>query len=240
MMRYTHTIIFVLLISLLSLTGCSSVSFPEGQSSTVLSATDAIDHASVYLTQADAAESSEKEANTLLAAQILSEANLIDESDTILQRVNTQSLTPDLFFTYTLLKAHINVSRGNAAFAMQQLSAVSNQVNDMPQDLQRDYYHLMADAAYLSKHPLDSIRARVSLDNFLNDPQSRLQNSEQLWTLLQTLPSDSIEGLSADTRDPIQSAWAQLALISANANDVDELSQRGFNTDLFLLYLNQN
>ena len=226
--RLQQLISGISLMCFVLLTGCSTMlaSGSVPASTSPLSEAQARLSASHYLRLANSADSPDKQADELSAVRVLMQANLMDEGDTILQRIDDSALPSELNVMKQMLAAHISLSRDKPQLAVQQLTSIQAQITAMPMQTQRDYYHVLANAALQATQPVVSVRARIALSNVLDSDAARQENNEKIAHLLQTLTPQRLAILADESSDPILSAWAKLTVLANTSTNFAVLTQQ--------------
>lgn len=156
---------------------------------------------------------------TLSAAQMAARLKSVDdllqqgqpgEAQAIADTINPVDLDDTQKDLLNLYYAQIQLSSGEAEQALKRLNTISAK-HLAPEDKGK-YWQAQAFALSLTGNALNSVRARIELDNWLKAPKERLDNQAAIIEALQHLPELPPAGLA----DAQLAGWQSLAQLLKN------------------------
>ena len=203
-------IVITLLLTLtLTLTACT---FPWGgrhlQSQTT---------ANEYLQLAAQSEGSEKQQNLLLATQKLLQDHQVDQAESVLKTLRIEDMNENQQADYTLNLAEYRLLTHQNAAATSLLQGLSSKPLTTAQEIR---FHRLSSSVLLSQgNTLGSITELSAVDPLLNTDEEKLENSQAILQILQTLNKDQLEQLQKEAQQPAIKGWVQFAMVNSNSSN---------------------
>lgn len=169
-----------------------------------------------YLNKAEqSSRLEERQSYHLLAIRKLIDENKITEAQNTMSALSVGQFNPLQRQEYTLLSAQLAALQGDS----QQASTLLKQMNLSqlsPSQLAR-VYEAKAKIAESSRDVIETVRARVALDNYLSDTQARQQNNDKIWALLRNANRGMLEHTAVNAGETGLAGWLSL-IVSYNQN----------------------
>jgi len=147
------------------------------------------------------------------AATFLINADMIDQANVLVQRLQAEAREPTQQNRIQLLKARILLHQEQPEQALELLT-----INDASPDKIRAIVHELRARAYLSLgNILESARERISLEDLLTDPEKVKLNREQIWENLRQFTPVFLKHMTQAPPPDILSGWMALVSISKTA-----------------------
>jgi len=148
----------------------------------------------------------------LRAAAALAKANRTQQAKEILATVKVQRNNPHQFFLYRLSQSHVALAerRQNAVFSYLR--------QPPPRKTKRRYsaehFKLRADAYTMQGNRLETARALVLRERYLDDPARIKENQRAIWEALATLTPRALQQLRTSPPPDVLSGWMHLVQIA--------------------------
>ena len=142
----------------------------------------------------------------LATEQVLSQG----DSTAALKRfaqIDSDRLSIDNLARYQLLDAQLTLAQQQYALVLRKLPA---EVTSLTQDQKIRYYATQATAMGYLGYSVQSIQARIAMDNLLTPEQQR-DNHRAIWSSFESMSSQTLAELSQLPADKTLQGWAQLA-----------------------------
>ena len=169
----------------------------------------------IYLKLARSNQSPHREHFQLLAAQAMLDQGNDAGVEQVISKLNPKKLTKLDLYLRTLLSAQLELNRGHPQPALDKLQSILPK--QLPEERQRAYYQIRAEAYAELKQPLSSARERVKLAELIPDSETGTieLNTMAILAQLSLLPDATLS-----RRDPapdILSGWMALTEIVKNS-----------------------
>jgi len=163
-----------------------------------------------YMELATLTTGEERNRHLLKAAQILIQQKQLDLAEKQISIMNHELISSDDSFEINLLRAEIELNRGNARDALKQL----NIARILPTEHQIRLMQLRARAFLDASYPLESAKTRAQMDKLLTDPFDQELNHQAIWEALSLLPTTSLQQISNAPHNADFLGWVELAKIA--------------------------
>lgn len=185
---------------------------------------EAYGNSEFYINKADQAkEQEDKQSYRLLAVRKLIEENKAEEAKNTFAEI-TGELTEPQKLEYALTSAQLSAMLGQNEQAVGLLKNLP-----MPQLSQAQllrYYQTEARLAENRKDVIDTVRAKVMMDNYLTDNKARQQNNDEIWQLLREGNRGMIEKATPQAGEVGLAGWLALAnLYNQNMSNPAQIKQ---------------
>lgn len=202
-------------ISALFLSGCQSTP-PQPEIT---------ETADSWLQKARHSLSPQREQYQLEAARLLAQQGKPLKAMTLLDRLDPQQMPPQLLADYVLLFSELALNDDSYYLAKHILTLpeLAPKLSLIKQDDIVIIRERRAQVLFLLAEPLPSLKERIQLGNLLNTPEEKLQNQEDIWQTLLSIPlSDQKDQLSLETNLQLR-GWLELATSVRTSQDDIEL-----------------
>ena len=163
-----------------------------------------------YISLATESTGKQREQYLLKAAELLYQRGDLSLAQSQLQNLDSESLARSRQLQINLLAAKIALANENPRQALELLP----DLNELPLEQYIDAREVDADARLALGRPLEAVRIRDALDQYL-DIEEREQNHEAIWAALQRTPTISMHKQPEDSQSV--KGWIELAGILRNA-----------------------
>jgi len=163
-----------------------------------------------YMELATLTTGEERNRHLLKAAQILIQQKQLDQAEKQISIMNHELISSDDSFEINLLRAKIELNRGNARDALKQL----NIARILSTEHQVRLMQLRARAFLDASYPLESAKTRAQMDKLLTDPFDQELNHQAIWEALSLLPATSLQQISNAPHNADFLGWVELAKIA--------------------------
>lgn len=185
---------------------------------------EAYGNSEFYINKADQTNDQEdKQSYRLLAVRKLIEENKAEEAKNTFAEI-TGELTEPQQLEYALTSAQLSAMLGQNEQAVALLKNLP-----MPQLSQAQllrYYQTEARLAENRKDVIDTVRAKVMMDNYLTDNKARQQNNDEIWQLLREGNRGMIEKATPQAGEVGLAGWLALAnLYNQNMSNPAQIKQ---------------
>lgn len=185
----------------------------EQQARTFIEGGDYIAAAEIYQDIADKAEGNQAGIYTLQAAEAYYSANDYGQARTLVEQLEETDLLPPLTVRSAILSAKIAADEGDSGLALSNLDI--NLPDDISRELLTEYYSTRARAYALDNQPVSALQDRDRLGRFLQTPDEINANNDEMWSLLNSLPTETLTKESfAGQTSPRLIGWYDLAIIN--------------------------
>lgn len=181
--------------------------------------TSANQTAQYYCDRADQSQSPEREANWLLCANAFLKVNKVPEAKTILTKIKNFPFEGNLLSFKQLVDARYALAIGNPTRAITLLKNIS--ISKLSSPVAIEYRDLLARAYEKEGNYLQSVVERVELDSQLSDRDLASLNNALIWSTLQQINLQSLQGAAKSTTHPMLKGWLELAIIEREMNSND-------------------
>ncbi|MCW9048103.1 MAG: penicillin-binding protein activator [Gammaproteobacteria bacterium] len=171
---------------------------------------DPTETAGKYMELASLSTGTDRNKHLLKAAEILLLQKQFDLAEQQLSSLNLELLGREESIDYNLLQAEIELSRGDARFALKLLNISQILSTGKQVRLMRLRARAFLDAGY----PLESAKTRVQMDKLLTDQFDQELNHQAIWEALSLLPKTSLQQLSSAPLNADFLGWVELAKIA--------------------------
>lgn len=157
----------------------------------------------------------ERQDYLLRAAQLLLDADRLDQSEAILKDIAADARFPHLEIRRQLVWARLELARLQPVPALRRLEPLA--VPEADVRLRGDLHETLARAYTLVGNHLEATRERVARDQLPQSPEQQRANQEAIWQSLAALSEQALSRLLfAPPPDPL-SGWMELAVIAKRA-----------------------
>lgn len=184
----------ILFLLILFLSGCTHLSLFDSAFTNVLK-NDANANSDFYLNKiAQTQNLEDKQTYKLLAARVLVTENKILQAEALLNELN--NLKPEQLLDKTLVESHILAIKKNNKIAENNLKTIN--LSSLSNSQKSRYYLIVARIAENRNQPIEAVKARIIVDNFLTDNQRKQQNNDRTWALLRKTNKGVIANAQAE------------------------------------------
>ncbi|MCV6605176.1 MAG: penicillin-binding protein activator [Porticoccaceae bacterium] len=187
-----------------------------------------VQRANELLQRAASADSSQRQALLLDAAQLLYNGERYNAAARVLQQVEPDKLTLQPLARYSLISAEVALQEDNFFAARHHLThpALERMWRDLPVELRQRWHRHRATVFAILSEEQRSIEEFVALSNTIDDGVEISKIHQQLWQLLTRIPQLDLQKLVNSEKQQVLKGWYQLAQVSrSNQGDIEGLQQ---------------
>ncbi|WP_032091940.1 penicillin-binding protein activator [Necropsobacter rosorum] len=203
----------------LLLAGCTTL---FGSSFTGVLKNDANANSDFYMNKIEqTSDNEDKQTYKLLAARVLLTENKIPQAEALLAEL--KDLNDEQLLDKSIIDANIAALKGKNKSAQTQLQAINLSLLSPSQKAR--YYEVSARIAENRNDPIDAVKARIQIDNYVTDTQRKQANNDRTWALLRNTNKGVINNTAADGNAAL-GGWLALAkAYNDHLNQPAQLSQ---------------
>lgn len=175
-----------------------------------------------YLNMAATADPLKKPLYKMAAANKFITQQKATQANDILNTINTD-LSPEQAAQKQLLQARLALLDGQPQTALNTLHILQGNNVSLPKSEQVQLYQLLANTYETLGNTLASIQSRMTLNQFLTDPQAKHLNLIAIWHSLQAQTPTQLEALQSKAQTDTERGWVALALITRTADTPNAL-----------------
>ncbi|MGS2724625.1 penicillin-binding protein activator [Porticoccus sp. GXU_MW_L64] len=187
-----------------------------------------VQRANELLQRAASADSTQRQALLLDAAQLLYKAENYSAASRVLQQVEQDKLTLHPLARYSVLSAELALQQDNFFVARHHLThpALERMWRDLPVELRQRWHRHRATVFAILGEEQRSIEEYVALSSSIDDGAEISSIHQQLWQLLTRIPQLDLQKLVNSEQQQVLKGWYQLAQISrSNQGNIEGLQQ---------------
>jgi uncharacterized protein len=154
----------------------------------------------------------EKNHLLLLSAELLINANNAQDAEKILSELNN-NLTPSQYAKKQIFLAKISLSQSNVSKARELLADIGSYQN-IDQEVYKQLYSTKAAMFLKTGDILESLQELTNLDNFLPTEQEKHENAKNIWSQLQQLTPNFLNGANQGNFSQTMHGWLSIAYIT--------------------------
>ncbi len=158
----------------------------------------------------------------LIAAEILFDRGMLEPGMTKLAALAPTMSTPELQIRRDIVQAKAYLYGDDPAAALLALPDPAGVVDPLHQ---ARIYETKALSYKVLQDPDNELQSRIELENVLTDVRIIDGNHTEIWQMLSTLPSTTLESLTTNVRSDVYQGWIELSLANATPDPSQRLIQ---------------